>query len=96
MRQELRAAILIAFETPKHSGSLGQSFSLLHVSDSRIRVLALKKAEQGDEVIVRLVELDGKPDENVRIGFAAPITAAREVNGAEEPVGPATVASAKS
>lgn len=83
---------LIAFETPKHSGSLGQSFSLLRVSNSRTRVLALKKAEQGDEVIVRLVELDGKPAENVRISFAAPITAAREVNGAEEPVGPATVA----
>ena len=84
---------LIAFESPKHSGSLGQSFSMLRVSDSRIRVLALKKAEQGDEVIVRLVELEGKPAENVRISFAAPVTAAREVNGAEEPVGPATFAS---
>ena len=83
---------LIAFQTPKHSGSLGQSFSLLRVSNNRMRVLALKKSEQGDEVIVRLVELDGKPAQNVRISFAAPITAAREINGAEEPVGPATVA----
>jgi alpha-mannosidase len=65
---------------------------LLRVGNNRTRVLALKKSEQGDEVIVRLVELDGKPAQNVRITFAAPITAAREVNGAEEPVGPATVA----
>jgi len=84
---------LIAFETSKHAGGLGREFSLLQVSNSRIRVLALKKAEQSDEVIVRLVELDGKPQPDVRISFAAPITSAREVNGQEQPVGPATVTS---
>jgi alpha-mannosidase len=85
-------APLIAFETSKHAGALGQEFSLLKVSSPRIRVLALKKAEENDEIIVRLVELDGKPQENVRVSFAAPINAAREVNGQEQPVGPATVA----
>ncbi|HZW91955.1 MAG TPA: glycoside hydrolase family 38 C-terminal domain-containing protein [Candidatus Eremiobacteraceae bacterium] len=82
---------LIAFETSSHAGALGREFSLLQVSNSRIRVLALKKAEQGDEVIVRLVELDGAPQPDVRVQFAAPITAAREVNGQEQPVGNATV-----
>ena len=82
---------LIAFETSKHPGALGRSFSLLTVSDPRIRVLALKKAEQSDEVIVRLVELDGRPHSNVQVSFNTPITAAREVNGQEQPVGPATV-----
>jgi alpha-mannosidase len=82
---------LIAFETSKHAGALGAEFSLLSVSNPRIRVLALKKAELSDEVIVRLVELDGKPQANVRVSFAAPITAAREVNGQEQPVGSATV-----
>ena len=67
------------------------SFLLLTVGNSRIRLLALKKAEQGDELIARLVELDGQPQPNVRISFAAPIAAAREVNGQEQPVGPATV-----
>jgi alpha-mannosidase len=62
---------LIAFETPKHSGSLGQSCTPLRASDSRLRLLALKIAERGDEVVVRLVELDGKPAENVRNRFAA-------------------------
>ena len=84
-------APLIAFETSKHAGALGREFSLLKVNNSRIRVLALKKAEQSDETIVRLVELDGKPQSNVRISFAAPVEAAREVNGQEQPVGPATV-----
>jgi alpha-mannosidase len=81
----------VAFQTSHHDGLLGREFSLLKVSNSRIRVLALKKAEQGDEVIVRLVELDGKPQPDVRVSFAAPITAAREVNGQEQPVAPATL-----
>jgi alpha-mannosidase len=84
-------APLIAFETSKHPGSLGRTFSLLKVSNPRIRVLALKKAEQSDEVIVRMVELNGQPQSNVRVTFAAPIAGAREVNGQEQPVGPATV-----
>jgi alpha-mannosidase len=82
---------LIAFESSKHAGALGREFSLMKVSNSRIRVLALKKAEQGDELIVRLVELDGKPQRNVRISFHTAITAAREVNGQEQPAGTATV-----
>src|SRR5205823_5433063 len=81
---------LIAFESSKHPGALGKTLSLMNVSNSRIRVLALKKAEQSDDVIVRLVELDGKPAQNVRIAFAAPITSAREVTSQEEPVGNAS------
>jgi alpha-mannosidase len=83
---------LIAFQTSPHAGSLGREFSLLKVSNPRIRVLALKKAELSDEIIVRLVELDGKPQKDVRLRFAAPLTAAREVNGQEQPVGPAKIA----
>ena len=82
---------LIAFQTSQHTGALGGEFSLLKINNPRIRVFALKKAEHGDELILRVVELDGKPQPNVRISFAAPISAAREMNGQEQPVGPATV-----
>jgi alpha-mannosidase len=83
---------LVAFEALKHEGKLGRSFSLVNVSNTRVRVLALKKAEQAkDEYVIRLVELDGKPAQNVGIKFAAPLIAAREVNGAEEPIGPANL-----
>ncbi len=85
-------APLVAFETAKHDGTLGKSFSLLKVSDPRVRVLAVKKAEGGDDMIVRLVELDGKPRNDVRVSFASPVTAAREVNGQEQPLGNATIA----
>jgi len=82
---------LVAFKTTKHSGSLGKSFSLLHLSNPRIRVLALKKAEASDEIILRMVELDGKPAQNVSVSFAAPVIAAREVNAQEQPVGSASI-----
>jgi alpha-mannosidase len=82
---------LIAFETEKHAGTLGRNFSLLKVDNPNIRVLAVKKAELSDEVIVRLVELDGSAAPQVRVSFAGPISAAREVNGQELPVGPASV-----
>ena len=85
-------APLIAFATSKHAGAMARTFSLLRVSNPRIRVLALKKAEHGDEIIVRLVELDGKPQPDVHVSFATLITAAREVNGQEQPLGPAKLA----
>jgi alpha-mannosidase len=83
---------LIAFATTRHAGAMGKQFALLKIDKTRVRLMALKKAEQSDEVIVRMVELDGRPQPSVRIAFAGPITSAREVNGQEQPVGPATIA----
>ncbi len=82
---------LIAFETGKHAGTLGRSFSLLTVDDPHVRVLALKKSELNDEVVVRLVEMDGRPAPQVRLRFAGPVVAAREVNGQELPVDSASI-----
>ena len=42
-------------------------------------------------MIVRVVELDGRPAKDVRFTFASPLAAAREVNGAEDAVGDASV-----
>jgi alpha-mannosidase len=82
---------LIAFETPKHRGVLGRRFAWLRLNSGRVRVLALKKAEASEEYVVRLVDLDGRLQPSVRLSFATPIVAAREVNGQEQPLGPATV-----
>jgi alpha-mannosidase len=81
---------LIAFESSKHPGTLGKTFSLLRTNSSRVRVLALKKAEDSDEVIVRVVELDGREQPDVRLAFAGQVIAAREVNSQEQPVGKAS------
>lgn len=82
---------LAAFQVPKHPGSLGRSFSFLQMSHDGVRVLALKKAEESDEYIVRLVEQEGRPLRDIRISFAMPVLSAREVNGVEAPLGPARV-----
>ncbi len=84
---------LVAFSTTQHAGSLGKSFSLVHLSNPRVRILALKKAEASDEIVLRMVELDGKPAPDVHVSFAGKVAAAREINGQEQPVGPANVSS---
>jgi alpha-mannosidase len=84
-------APLLAFETAKRAGAFGRTFALLTTSNSRVRVLAVKKAERSDEVVVRAVELDGRPAKGVRFTFASPLAGAREVNGVEDPVGDAPV-----
>ena len=86
---------LVAFRCAKHAGALGKSFSPLHVSNPRIRVMALKKAEDGHEIVVRLVELSGEPQDGVQVGFAAPIAEAREVDGQERPLGDAKIANGR-
>ena len=82
---------LIAFRASPHPGPHGRMFSFLKIDNSRIRVLALKKAEQGDEVIIRLVEMEGKLQKNVHLDFGAGLHSAREVNAQEMPVGVAKV-----
>jgi alpha-mannosidase len=77
---------LIAFESSRHPGYLGKTFSFLRLSQNRVRVLALKKAEDTDETIVRVVELDGRGVPEVWLRFPAPVIAAREVNAQELPL----------
>jgi alpha-mannosidase len=84
---------LIAFQATEHPGPLGKTLSLLQLNNSRIRVLALKKAEADDEIILRMVELDGHPAQNVLVSFAGPIVSAREVNAQELPIGSANLSS---
>jgi alpha-mannosidase len=82
---------LIAFETTKHAGALGKTFSLLSVNNPRIRVLALKKAESSDDLILRAVEMDGANPQDVRFSFAGAVVEAHEVNGQEARLGGATI-----
>jgi alpha-mannosidase len=84
-------APLVAFSTTAHEGPLGRDFSLVHINNPAIRILALKKAEFSDATIIRMVELNGEPAKDVTVKFAAPIVSATETNGQEEPKGPATL-----
>lgn len=74
---------IFAFTTGHHTGRLGHRFSIVTVGSPNVRILALKKAEDSDAVIVRMVELHGQPTPDVHVRFAAPIISAEEVNAQE-------------
>ncbi|HEY3040643.1 MAG TPA: glycoside hydrolase family 38 C-terminal domain-containing protein [Pyrinomonadaceae bacterium] len=88
VRAEALNQPLVAFQTEAHGGPLGRSVSLLSLDDptNAVAVRALKKAEDSDEIVVRVQELYGRPAQ-IRIKFALPIQSAREINAAEESVG---------
>lgn len=90
MNQPLRA-----FQTVPHPGPLGRSWSLLSVSSPNVSVGALKMAEDGNEIVLRLNELLGQKAPGTVVSFAAPIASAREVDGQERPLGPAKVVNGK-
>ena len=80
---------LMAFTAPAHPGTLGRTVSLAAVSTDSVSIKALKRAEDSDELIVRLYEWTGNELHDVRVTFPAPIEHAREVNALEEEVGDA-------
>ena len=86
---------LIAFQTDLHAGELGKSFSLASVNTKQVAVKAIKKAETGDAIVIRLQELTGKNADNVLVSFASPIISSKELNGIEEEIGNTTVIDGK-
>ena len=86
---------LIAFQSGAHAGTLGRSVSLMSLDDPsrQIALRAIKKAEDSDEIVVRVQELYGQPARG-RLTFGGGIGAAREINAAEEPVGETTLTNA--
>ena len=78
-----------AYITGRHSGSLGKSFSMASSDNPSIRIKALKNAEDGDGIIVRVYEFSGRPASG-SIHFAGGIVSAEETNGIEERIGAAS------
>src|SRR5207248_2354970 len=79
-----------AFIVPKHDGKLGKSVSLVKCDNPNVMVTAIKKAEDSDEIVVRLRELTGK-NATARLTFAGQASAARELDGQEREIGKAKV-----
>lgn len=75
---------LIPFRTTSHSGDMGKSVSLLSLSSDTVSVQAMKKAEDTDEIIIRLREHAGQAANNVLISSdLGPVARARFVDGQE-------------
>lgn len=81
---------LRAFLPPTHSGN-ARTFSFLNLNSDQVRIEAVKKAEDSDEIIVRLEELNGRPAANLALKFPVAIVSAREVDGQERPIGKAAL-----
>lgn len=84
-----------AFQSPKHKGSLGTEFSFLSSDNENVIVRALKKAEVGNEYIVRVYECGGKTKQNAQLTFAGSIVKAVEADGTEKEIGAASFAGNK-
>ena len=76
--------------TMEDPGSPGHSAANF---DPSVMVTSIKQAENSDEIIIRIRDITGQPNDNKLLGFFKdfPILAAREVNGQEETIGPADI-----
>lgn len=79
----------IACATEAHKGALGKKMSIASTTSPALRVKALKRAQDGDGIIVRVYELSGKGASG-KIVFGADIVSAEEVNGIGETIAPAS------
>lgn len=84
-----------AFVTGKHSGVLGTEYSFGGISNSDVIIRAMKKAEDSNEIVVRVNEGANKTAEGVELKLGNGIVSARELNSMEEEIGEATVTDGK-
>lgn len=80
---------LIAYPTQSHKGELGKTFSFVSVNRPNITVRAVKRAEDSDDLIVRLYETHGAEETPVELTFAESLESAAETNLLEEEIGTA-------
>lgn len=64
-------------------GKLPTDISFFNVSDSMVRISTIKKSEDDDHVIIRLVEMGGK-DKQATVGLSTPFTQLIKTNLIEE------------
>ncbi len=86
---------LLAFQVPSHPGYLGNSFSIVKISNPQVDIKALKNSESGNLIIIRLQELLGKDVENIMITLPGKIISAYETDGQERKIGEVTLKEGK-
>ncbi|MCX6258242.1 MAG: PA14 domain-containing protein [Bacteroidia bacterium] len=79
---------LVTFQTASHIGALGNVVSLFRISSADVNLMALKKAEDSDMIILRLNESSGKAQKNVTVSFISSILTASEMNAQEQEISP--------
>ncbi|MFC1760667.1 alpha-mannosidase [Planctomycetota bacterium] len=83
---------LAAFLVPKRNANTSSSLSLMQISNPQVNIQAVKMAEDGSGVVIRLQELLGRTSEKIRLSTKLPVNKAEELDGLERPIGePVTV-----
>jgi alpha-mannosidase len=86
---------MMSFQVNSHPGAMGRYYSMLQLNTQQVDVRAIKKAEDGDLVVVRLQELLGKKADGVVLSLGQGIVSGYEVDGQERKTGPADIVSGK-
>ena len=86
---------MCAFVCDSHDGVLGTEYSFGSVSTNDVIIRAIKKAEDSDEIIVRLGEGTKKNVEGFTLTLGNGIEGAREVYASEEHIGDARLVDGK-
>ncbi len=76
-----------AFVVPQHQGSFGKTYSFVKISSPQVDIRAIKKAENNNDIIIRVQELLGKEAQNVEFSFLSKVLTAVEVDGQERTLG---------
>lgn len=71
------------FITEKHEGQFKGEYSLLRINTDKVRISAIKKAQESDGIILRVAECTGADTEDITVEFQLPIKQAFEVFGDE-------------
>lgn len=74
---------MTSFICSKHGGMLQNEVSFAHLSGNAI-LRAMKKAENSDEIVIRVGEGEKKAQKNVEFSLCLPIESAREIYASEE------------
>lgn len=82
---------MLAFKASKHQGVFKSEYSFGGVSSNDIIIRAIKKAENGDDIIVRLGEGANKEVKGFTLTLGEGIESAKELYASEEYLGEATV-----
>lgn len=72
------------FITEKHSGEWGREYSFARLSNDKVRITALKKAQNSDGIILRVAECSGAEQKGVEASFSLPAEKAFEIRGDEQ------------
>mgnify|MGYP005848082915 CR=1 FL=1 len=72
------------FQTAPHDGFLGKYFSFLRINNPAVSLIAMKKSELNDKLILRFFEMKGEKQSNVEVFLPDIPKSVQEVDGQEK------------